>query len=329
MIRSPWTQSHNNLNGLRDAINALGAGVTATVLSTGSGATPYHLSISANATGANAIQLVDQGTSANLITSLNPGTDADFYVSGLHVVSHSNVITSAIPGLSFTIAGLTSAGQTVTVGAASDSSGLSNALQDFVTKYNAVQTQLVAQTGLSAGLLNGNYLIYGLQGALRDLVNYNGTGNTRSLTDLGIEMDPTGNGKMSLNQTTFNSLSSSQISDAFTFMGSTTTGFGGLSAELSSFSDPITGSIQAQQDQFDTTYKSLNNQVNVLTDRASQLQAALQTKLQIADTLIASLQSQQQFLSASIQSLNFSSYGYSNTNSSLFSPSSTSSSSGS
>ena len=67
--------------------------------------------------------------------------------------------------------------------------------------------------------------------------------------------------------------------------------------------------------------------MNTLTDRASQF-AALQTKLQLADTLIATLQSQQQFLSASIQSLNFSSYGYSNTNSSLFSPSSSSSSSG-
>ena len=110
-----------------------------------------------------------------------------------------------------------------------------------------MQTQLVAQTGLYPGLLNGNFLIYGLQGALRDLVNYNGTGNTKSLTDLGIEMDKSGNGKMSLNQTTFNSLTASKISDGFAFMGSTTTGFGGLSAELSSFSDPILGSIQAQQ----------------------------------------------------------------------------------
>ena len=43
--------NNNSLNGLRDAINASGAGVTASVINTGSGATPYQLVISANDTG--------------------------------------------------------------------------------------------------------------------------------------------------------------------------------------------------------------------------------------------------------------------------------------
>jgi flagellar hook-associated protein 2 len=43
--------SNNSLNGLRDAINASGAGVTASIINTGSGATPYQLVISANDTG--------------------------------------------------------------------------------------------------------------------------------------------------------------------------------------------------------------------------------------------------------------------------------------
>jgi flagellar hook-associated protein 2 len=55
----------NNLNGLVDAINGLNAGVTASVISTGTGATPYYLSISANSTGLNALSLVDDPTSTN------------------------------------------------------------------------------------------------------------------------------------------------------------------------------------------------------------------------------------------------------------------------
>ncbi len=323
--------AHNNLNGLSDAINALGAGVTATVLSSGSGATPYYLSISANSTGANAIQLVDQGTSANVMTSLNPGANADFDLNGLNIVSPTNVISNAVPGLVFTIAGQPAGNQPVTISAASDSAALSSALQDFVTKYNAVETQLTAQIGPSAGLLTGNDLIYGIQSEMRDLLNYNGasTGTIQNLTDLGIEMDKSGNGTMSLNQTTFDALTPAQISGAWSFLGSATTGFGGLSANLSAFSDPILGEIQAQQTEFDTTYENLNDTVNNMTAQATAMQTTLIAKLQAADTLCASLQSEQQMLSASIQSLNFSSFGYSSTNSSTFTPTTDSSTSSS
>ena len=43
--------NNNSLNGLRDAINASGAGVTASIINTGSGASPYQLVVSANDTG--------------------------------------------------------------------------------------------------------------------------------------------------------------------------------------------------------------------------------------------------------------------------------------
>ncbi len=43
--------NNNSLNGLRDAINASGAGVTASIINTGSGTSPYQLVVSANDTG--------------------------------------------------------------------------------------------------------------------------------------------------------------------------------------------------------------------------------------------------------------------------------------
>jgi flagellar hook-associated protein 2 len=322
--------AHNNLTGLRDAINALGAGVTASVLTTGTGATPYYLSVSANATGQKAIQLIEDptGTPTQLLTNANPGANANFYVNGAQVVSASNLINSVVPGLTFTIAGQTAVNQTVTVSAAQDSTQLSGALQDFVTKYNAVTSQLNAQIGPAAGLLSGNPLIWQVQASLRGLVNYNGTGSIKSLMDLGIEVDNTG--KMSFNQNTsdptrhiaFNSLSSANIAAAFTFLGSPTTGFGQLSATLSQFSDPILGAIKAQQNQFDAANTRISDQVTAMTDRVNAMQATLSAKLQAADTQLATMQTQQQMLTSSIQSLTFSSFGFQNTNTSSFSPSS-------
>jgi flagellar hook-associated protein 2 len=320
--------AHNNLTGLRDAINALCAGVTASVLTTGTGATPYYLSVSATSTGQNAIQLVDDPTGAatQRLTNGNPGANADFYVNGAHVVSASNLINSVVPGMTFTIAGQTAAGQTVTLSAASDPTQISAGLQDFVSKYNAVASQLSAQYGPAAGMLSGNPLIWGIQAAMRGLVNYNGTGVIKSLSALGIELDS--HGQMTFNQTTtdptqhiaFNSLSSAQIAGAFSFLGSATTGFGGLSAKLTQFSDPITGAIEAQQDQFDAADTRIGDQVTAMTARVNAMQATLSAKLQAADTQLAQMQSQQQLLTSTIQSLNFTSFGYQNTNTSTFSP---------
>jgi flagellar hook-associated protein 2 len=318
--------AHNNLTGLRDAINALGAGLTASVLTTGTGPTPYYLSVSATSTGQNAIELVEDPTGAatQLLTSANPGANADFYVNGAHVVSASNVINNVVPGMTFTIAGQTAG--TVTLSAASDPTQISLGLQDFVTKYNAVASQLNAQLGPAAGMLSGNSLIWSIQAALRGLVNYNGTGAIKSLGSMGIELDS--HGQMTFNQTTtdptrhiaFNSLSSAQIAGAFSFLGSATTGFGGLSAKFSQFSDPITGAIKGQQDQFDAAYSRISKQVADMTARVNAMQTTLSAKLQAADTRLAQMQTQQQILTSTIQSLNFSSFGYQNTNTSTFSP---------
>jgi flagellar hook-associated protein 2 len=216
--------------------------------------------------------------------------------------------------MTFTLTGTTLiTDPAVTVSAASDSTQISTALQDFMTKYNAVASQLNAQIGPAAGLLTGNSLIWGVQAALRGLVNYSGTGTIKSLSDLGIELDSTG--KMSFNQTTtdasrhiaFNSLSSVQIAGAFSFLGSATSGFGQLAGSLTQFSDP------------------LSDQVARMTAQVNAMQTGLSAKLQAADAQLAQMQSQQQLLTSTIQGLNFASFGFQNTNSSTFSPSSSSS----
>ncbi|MBZ5591356.1 MAG: flagellar filament capping protein FliD [Acidobacteriia bacterium] len=322
--------AHNNLTALRDAINAIpNSGVTATILTTGTGATPDYLSISATATGQNAIQLMDGAT--NLLTSANPGANADFYVNGAHVTSATNNIQAVVPGMTFTLVGETATDQTVTLSASSNSSTLATALQDFATKYNAVVSQLNAQIGPAAGMLSGNHLIYSIQNALRGLVNYAGTGSgaITSLAALGISLDSSGT--MTFNQTStdlqkpaFNSLSSSQIAAAFSFLSSGKNNFGALVSTLTQYSDPLTGAIKAQQNQYDATDKELTNQIKALTDHANQMQTTLTAKLQAADAQLAAMQSQQQMLTSTVQALNFASYGYSSTNNSMFSPSSSS-----
>ncbi|MBK8791652.1 MAG: flagellar filament capping protein FliD [Holophaga sp.] len=164
------TEGANNLNGLRDAINASGAGVTASVVNMGKGSKPYQLVLTAKDTGTGTTQgvvsLVDitnmgttglaannlgivAGTVDNLTTptTLSGGTtsatsganatDADFILNGIELTRSTNTVKDAADGMTFT---LKQGGQTgittLTVGL--DKTGATTALQDLVTKYNGL-----------------------------------------------------------------------------------------------------------------------------------------------------------------------------------------------
>jgi flagellar hook-associated protein 2 len=301
----------NNLNGLASAINALNAGVTATVIDTGTGSTPYYLSISDNSTGQNNIQLFDDpsGADTQIALSGSSGSNANFDVNGQPVTSTTNTISNVIPGMTFTLEGTTTGTQSVTLTAATEPSQISNLLQTLVSQYNSIQQLLQAQIGPNAGLLLGNSMIDGVNMALSGLLNYRGTGTgVENLADLGIELSQTG--VMSFNQSTFSALTSSQIQSAFTFLGSSITGFGALAGTLTAYSDPTKGEIAGQENEWKTDTTNINNQISTFTAQANQMQKTLDAALQSADEQIAQMQSQQQALTATIQSLDFTSFGY-------------------
>ena len=303
------TAGENNLNGLRDKINALGAGVTATVLTTSTGPTPYYLSITSTTTGYKPVTLVDdpEGANTNLLASIDDGANAVFKINGASVSKSSNLINDVVPGVTFTIAGTTSGAETVTLTLASDRSRLSGAVRDLVTVYNNVRAQVDAQIGPAAGLLAGHFLVREVTGRLRELTTYAGSGAIANLGNLGFELSDSG--EASFNQVTFDALSDSQIEAAFEFLGSETTGFGGLSENFTVISDPVTGLIKLEQDQYDKTDQSLSDQIAVIQDRLAALRSSVTAKLQAADALLARLEAQQTLLDASIKSLNYVLYG--------------------
>jgi flagellar hook-associated protein 2 len=302
------TPQTNNLNGLVQAINGLGAGVTANVLTTGNGSNPNYLSISANTTGATTLQLIDDpaGAATNLITSNNQGTDAVFQFNGIPVTRSTNTVNDLVPGLSLQLLQTTTG--PVSLGLQTDPSQLSNALSSFIQNYNNLVDQVKQQVGTSAGPLSGNLIITTIESDLRQLTSYQGTGAVKSLSDLGIRFDTTGH--LTFDQNAFASLSSAQITGAFTFLGSASSGLSSLAQTFNQLSDPVSGMIAAQENGNDQINSHLSDQIQTLTARLNRSQTALQQQLAAADTLAASLESQQKILAGSIQSMNFVAFGY-------------------
>lgn len=304
-----FTLNTNTLVGLRDTINGLGAGVTASILTTANG---NYLSVTSTATGSAAIALHDDpdGANTSLLTSTNPGSDAQFQLNGINVTQHGNTVNNVIPGVTFQLLDPSSSPTTITV--ASDRTKLSSALQTFVSAYNTLRGDLKAQVGAGAGLLSGSPVVTRLEDTLRQVASFRiSSGSVHSLADLGISFDTSGNA--TFNGTAFQSLSDSSITDAFKFIGTTTQNLGGFSKTLSQFSDPIGGLIRTELDGIDRTDQNIQQQITTLTDRVNTMQTNLSQRLEAADSLLAQLQAQQQSLTASLQGLNLVLYGKSQT----------------
>ena len=78
---------------------------------------------------------------------------------------------------------------------------------------------------------------------------------------------------------------------------------------MTAISDPVTGLIQAEINQYDATGRDLTSRVSALNERVTLLQSGLAQRLQNADTLLASLESQQTVLTASLNSLSYTLFG--------------------
>ncbi|MBM3740088.1 MAG: hypothetical protein FJW39_30395 [Acidobacteria bacterium] len=303
------TAGGNNLESLRDATNGLGTGVTATILNTGSGATPYYLSLTATSPGSTSLELRTTAGSAasNLLTNTNQGADAVFKLNGLAVSKSDNVVSDVIPGLTFTIQDETDPGESVTLNLTSSRGSLATALQSFVTAYNTAAGKVNQQIGENAGLLSGDYIVGQVSRTLRQISGYAGTGAVKSLTELGVEFDKTG--VASFNLTKFYSLPTGTIEAGFDFIGSTSTGFGGLHSALDQITNPVNGLIRTQTDTYDVTDRRITVQVEEIVARLETAQLSLSFKLQQADLLISGFQSQQNVLAGAIQSLTLATFG--------------------
>jgi flagellar hook-associated protein 2 len=300
----------NNLTALRDAINELDAGVTASVLTTGTGANPYYLSVTADSTGATTLELRDDptGANANLLTAANQGANTEFDLNGVHVSKTTTLINDVLPGVTLTIEDTIEAGDEVTVKIGSSRSTLASAIETFVGAFNSVRAEVNGQIGESAGLLSGDYLVREIHGQLSRVAAFQGgDGSVRALSDLGIEFNS--KGEAALNREVFDNLSDQQIQDSFSFLGDATSGLGGLGRGLHQIGDPITGLGQIQIRQYDAASARIDARIADINQRVSDMQTSMATRLQIMDTLLSSLTSQQNLLDASIESLSFSTYG--------------------
>lgn len=301
----------DSLAGLRDAINAGGYGLTATILDAGeaAGSQRYYLSVASNQTGARTIELrtTPGDAGSNMLAVVSPGSNASFELNGVAMTSKTNTISGAIPGVTLELKATTAAGSAVDITVGLDAAPVSAALDRFVSAYNDLVGKLDAQAGKTAGPLAGESIVNDLRAALREITGYRTDQPRGSLFELGISI--WSDGVMSFDHSVVQSLTAEDFQRVLDFFGDGSAGLSALESRLSHYSDPLTGAITSYIQNLDRTDERLTEQINAIYERVEATRQTLVARLQAADTLLARLEGQQTMLDAAIESLNTVAFG--------------------
>jgi flagellar hook-associated protein 2 len=319
--------ANNTLAGLRDAIAASSStsGVSAAVVQTDAAGTQFKLVLSATQTGLGSAGGKDITLAAgpslgnNLLfktaTSFDTSTEvaaghtgsvlaqnADFSVNGVEMTRTSNTVNDAVAQVTFT---LKSGGQDLATGSpttltvATDKTAATKAMNDVVTKFNALLMLYKTNVGKDS---SGNDLPFSNDSSLRGLISQVRSAITgvpagldssnyyKSTVDLGIKTNR--DGTMSLDSTVFQAAidqNTGAMANVFSRVSSTaqtlinqvtSPGSGNVALIIQSVqrqNDYLSLQIQSTQKRLDRRRLELENIYANLESTVGQLQAAGQS----------------------------------------------------
>ncbi len=200
----------DTLTDLQNKINALGQGLSASILSDGS-STAYRLALTGGRTGKAGQLVVDTSQIAGMsLGQISAAQDALLAVgtgapaqqvggssAGLVVASSTNTFNGVLPGVSLQV--ISATGQPVSISINSDDSQLAANLQAFVNNYNKFRSELTTDTSYNTttntgALLSSDSAALQLDTALSQLVSgtFSGNGKLQSLADVGVTVQSDG-----------------------------------------------------------------------------------------------------------------------------------------
>ncbi len=323
-IQTVNLDADGTLEALRDGINDLGSGVSASILNTGTEASPaFRLVLSSNETGSsNSIAITADDTTLDTVTSgvdtFQAAQDAQIVLGeGAEAVTidrSSNTISDVISGVTLNLQA-EDVSNPVTISVTQDTEAVKESITNFVSAYNEVvefineRTIYDVESG-ERGIFVGESLARTVLDRIRQAVfsPIEGLTTYTSASQVGFQTVTT-DGTINLDENALDeALSSNYSAVRDLFIQNPTTGTDGL-AELvvdavDALDDVESGALTLRQN-------ALTSQIDDLTEQIALKEAALlrfeeQQRLKFAnlDGLLASLQSQLDVLQTRLPSDN-------------------------
>ena len=202
--------NNTTLSGMRDYINDNDFGVQASIVNDGNG---YRLLLTSESTGAkNSMQitvtsdgdgndndnsglsqLAFNASAQTSVTQTVAAQDAALSINGLDITRETNTVSGAISGVTLDLL-KAEVGSLVKFSVSENTQPAKNSINEFVTSYNDLVTNMNALTAYdaetgSAGVLIGDFTVRSLSTQLRSVISDTVSqlsGDLRSLADLGI-----------------------------------------------------------------------------------------------------------------------------------------------
>ena len=325
----PISIADGTLSGIASAINSAtnNPGVSASIITTTAGS---RLVLSGTTTGAaNTIAVSESGgdgglaslvydpadptATTNTLTQTTAPVDANFSINGYAATSASNVVSSAISGVTLNLLKVSASTTTgsppvttstpTTLTIAPDNSGAATSIGTFVTALNGVLSNIQTLTGYDAttgvaGALEGNSVIQSFQNQLEnilDTVTASNSSGVSSLSDIGVTADA--NGNLDSNTSQLGNALSSSLTGVASLLGGTN----GIATKLNTLINSYTqtgGLLATIKNGLQTNIKNVTNQQTALAARLATYSATLTAEYNAMDSSVALLKQTQTYLTA-------------------------------
>lgn len=301
-----------SLQDIVDQLTAMGGGVTASLVNTGSGASPWHLVLQSDAAGAGSRFTVDarrtDGTVLDLSTTVE-GVDAVAWLGadpadGLLLRSTTNTLSGVIPGVTLDLLAVSDDPVTITV--ARDDASVMAAIRSLVDACNAVLDGLAdadaydPETG-QKGALFGNSTVARIERAMRELLQetIEGAPQLDSLRDIGITFQS--GGRLTFDEARCAAALASDPTAVESLFNATSdeTATGDARGFAIRFTDmlerltePGTGALAAVGERWDRQIDLAGERINDIESRLDARRLQLEYRFAAMEMAIASMQSQ-------------------------------------
>jgi flagellar hook-associated protein 2 len=318
------------LADLRDQVNDLGAGVTASVINTGTEAAPsYRLALSSNATGSDkAITIVADGTDLDLLNGSGTGGSdtlsaaqnaqiqiGDQALNPLTIERNSNTISDAIPGLSLRLAKTTGT-ETVQVSLSRDMDAVKGNIKSLATAYNEVMKFINERatydvTTKKGGVFFNEASIRTVMSRLRSALSSSvgGAATTyRNVGQIGFKTERDGTITVDDGQlTTALNGNYGAVKALFSNQGTATGLAQSVVSAVDALHDVVGGTLTLRKNGLTNEIRRVGNDIARQEDSLSRYEERLKRQFAALDGLLRQLQGQSSFLqsqSSSNQSQN-------------------------
>jgi flagellar hook-associated protein 2 len=270
--------SNDTLTTLASYINGQNLGVNASVVTDANGSRLALVSQKTGSAGALAISGNNTSLSFNTPTA---GLNAQLTIDGVPYASASNTVTGAIPGVTLNLANQSS-GSPVQLTVGPDAVQATNAINNFVSAYNQVITDINQETAFntstnSQGPLGSDSSVAQLQSSLLNDTAFSVTGNGGDVNLASLGINTNNNGTLTVDSSQLNSaLASNPAAVQNFFQNTASTGFANaFNIDLTNLTDPTQGILNVDLAQNTTQQTDLTTSINNFQTQLTAQQKSL------------------------------------------------------